>query len=136
MVSDGANNRGCESMAGSVSSYGKKHRDDRQGPMRAFVMALVICGALLFSQMVSYLVRGDRQSAGFVLSEKINPNTASLGSLVRLPNIGPKRAGAIIEYRESTGEQTKAFVRAEDLEKVHGVGPKTIERIKNLLCFE
>ena len=59
--------------------------------------------------------------------QKVNINTANALSLSHiLSGIGPKRAAAIIKYRTKHG----AFKSLKDLEKVHGIGPKTIQRNK------
>ena len=65
--------------------------------------------------------------------ERINPNTASAGSLQRLPGIGPARARAIVSYRESPG--VVPFRSAADLARVPGLGPATVGRLKLLLQF-
>ena len=65
-------------------------------------------------------------------SSKININTATLDELDTLPGIGPSKAKAIIEYRESTS----MFYYIEDILNVSGIGEKTIEQIKDLICVE
>ena len=60
-------------------------------------------------------------------ADRIDPNTASAASMVRLSGIGPARASAIIEYRNSHGPG--AFKTADDLTRIRGIGPGTIHRI-------
>jgi competence ComEA-like helix-hairpin-helix protein len=52
--------------------------------------------------------------------ERIDPNTASVASLRRLPNIAIGRAQAIVQYRQA--HQPVAFVTTADLQKVPGIG--------------
>lgn len=62
--------------------------------------------------------------------DRISINTAPLDELVDgLKGIGPKKGQAIIDYREQHGP----FERIEDLEKVKGIGPATMDRIKDCL---
>ena len=56
-----------------------------------------------------------------------NINTATLEELDSLPDIGPAKAKAIIEYRETESE----FIEIEDIKKVSGIGEKTFEKLKN-----
>ena len=74
------------------------------------------------------------------LADKINPNHAEVASLVRLPGIGPMKAQAIIEYRQNILATKKGqniiFGCASDLEKVRGIGSKTVDNIKEYLVFE
>jgi competence protein ComEA len=76
----------------------------------------------------------------FGVDDTINPNDASSVSLARLPGVGPSRARAIVSYRSRFGGQTGqgriAFGRAEDLERVTGIGPATVEAIRPWLSFE
>lgn len=59
-------------------------------------------------------------------TERIDPNTASVGSLRRLPNIGPLRAQKIVEYRQD--HPPRPFRTAGDLMKVPGIGLGTARR--------
>ena len=71
-------------------------------------------------------------------AERIDPNTASAASLRRLPGIGPQKARAIVEYRRQQlrdhGE-SKPFARADDIARVRGIGPGTVEKIEHYLRF-
>jgi DNA uptake protein ComE-like DNA-binding protein len=69
-----------------------------------------------------------------ITPERINPNTAPLGSLVRLPGIGKVRALDMIEWRD--GQEGAAFESAASLEAVKGIGPKTVETMSEWLVFE
>lgn len=58
-------------------------------------------------------------------SGKLNINTASAEQIADGMNgIGDSKARAIVQYREKNGK----FRRLEDLEKVDGIGAKTIEK--------
>ena len=73
------------------------------------------------------------------LESRINPNDAPVASMVRLPGIGIGRAGAIAAYRENSSKQnsdTPAFQNCDDLQKVRGIGPKTVKNISEWLEFE
>ena len=69
-------------------------------------------------------------------SQRINPNTASVASLVRLPGIGKARAMDIIHYRQNQKPDEPVFQSAQDLESIHGIGPKTTESLEPWLTFE
>ncbi len=57
---------------------------------------------------------------------QVELNTATQSELESLPGIGPAKAQAIIEYRRVHGP----FKRVEDLERVKGIGPATVARLK------
>jgi len=69
------------------------------------------------------------------LDDHINPNTAPLESLVRLPGLGVTRAAAIVAYRDNQ-VSGPAFRDLNDLKKVKGIGPQTAQNAGQWLKFE
>jgi competence protein ComEA len=63
---------------------------------------------------------------------KINLNKADETQLQNLPGIGPSKAAAIIEYRETSG----LFKNVEDLKDISGIGDKTFEKLKDLITVQ
>lgn len=61
----------------------------------------------------------------------ININRASAAELVALPGIGPAIAGRLVDFREKNGP----FVRPADIDRVKGIGPATLRKIENKICF-
>lgn len=64
-------------------------------------------------------------------SKKVNINTAEKEELMTLPNIGEKRALAIIDYR-----QKNKFNKAEDIKNVSGIGDKYFEAMKDMIVVD
>jgi competence protein ComEA len=60
---------------------------------------------------------------------RIDINAASREVLESLPGIGPSRAAAIVEYRSQNG----GFRIADDIKKVHGIGPGIFSRLEPLI---
>jgi len=65
-------------------------------------------------------------------SGKVNINQADLSQLETLPGIGAKKAQAIIDYRTANG----SFHSLEDLGKVKGIGPKMLDKLRDLVIFQ
>ncbi|MDR5902187.1 ComEA family DNA-binding protein [Halomonas icarae] len=63
--------------------------------------------------------------------EPININTASAELLTELPGIGPSKAAAIIEDRETNGP----FESAQDLTRVSGIGDGTVANLEDQITF-
>lgn len=61
----------------------------------------------------------------------IDINTADAELLTELPGVGPSRAEAIIEERETNGP----FESAEDLTRVSGIGEATVAKLQDQVTF-
>jgi len=64
--------------------------------------------------------------SGAVESQQVDINHAELWELRALQGIGDKRAQDIIDYRRANG----AFHSVDDLVKVSGIGPKTLDGLR------
>ena len=62
----------------------------------------------------------------------IDINSADATLLESLPGIGPAKAKAIVDYRTQNGP----FQSTADLEKVPGIGPKTMEQLSPLIMVK
>lgn len=62
---------------------------------------------------------------------RLNPNRASKPELELLPGVGPALADRIIAERARA-----PFARLEDLGRVRGIGPKTLDRLREHVTFE
>ena len=72
--------------------------------------------------------------AAFLLASSafaaVNINTATQTELEALPEVGPVRAKAILDYRAKNGP----FKSADDLKKVEGVGDKNFVNMKDKIA--
>jgi len=66
----------------------------------------------------------DEKPAKVRAEGKININEASKTELMKLAGVGPGGAQKIIDYRDAHGP----FKKAQDLEKVDGIGKGVIEK--------
>ncbi len=62
----------------------------------------------------------------------ININQASAQELTALPGIGPTISQNIIDYRNANGE----FKNLQDVTNVSRIGVKTLDKIKDHICFQ
>lgn len=69
----------------------------------------------------------DESAKGITADGKVNINTATVGQLILLPNIGEVLATRIIEYRTQNGE----FRSVEDLLLVKGIGETRLEQLRD-----
>ena len=63
--------------------------------------------------------------------ELVNINTAVKQELMALPKIGPVTAERIIRFRDDFGP----FQSIDNLAKIKGIGPKTLERLKTRIII-
>jgi len=69
--------------------------------------------------------REERAGVPLAAGERLDPNFADETELRRLPGIGPAKASAIVRDRRENGP----FGSLEDLERVVGLGEKTVSRL-------
>lgn len=73
-------------------------------------------------------------AAGFALNmfaahAAVDLNSATAADLQDVSGIGPKKAEAIVEYRNKNGR----FKSVDDLDKVPGFGKSTVDKVKKEL---
>lgn len=79
-----------------------------------------------FSNMITGFSVSSQPSKN---ADLVDINKASANEFEQLPSIGPTKAKEIVEYRDLHGP----FSNVEELLKVKGIGPKTLEKIKTLV---
>jgi competence ComEA-like helix-hairpin-helix protein len=110
-----------------------------QDRIQALAFVISVCMCVLSSLAFISGFGNAGQPSGVELESRINPNDAPAASLIRLPGIGTARALAIVAYRENFGKKDSsnpAFRSCDDLQKVKGIGPKTVQNISEWLKFE
>ena len=110
------------------------------------IALLVIVAALLTYLTIRYLLNPIyvsnpqplEPSRAAELVDRIDPNTADVATLAALPTLGEKRAKLIVDYREARRARDPnalVFTRLEDLLRVRGIGPATIDQMRPYLEF-
>jgi competence protein ComEA len=108
--------------------------DAASGPLRKADLDLINLAQPVTDGMQVFVPRRGEGSTtpaatdamGVPQETTVNLNTADQAALETIPGIGPVKGAAIIEYRESAG----AFESVDDLLKVSGIGPATLESIR------
>ncbi|TFG86987.1 MAG: helix-hairpin-helix domain-containing protein [Gemmatimonadales bacterium] len=109
----------------------------RREHLAAITMLLLAAAGAMLWRDLSHPLRVGRQlpvdppraaSADLLL----DPNSEPAASLRRLPGLGPVRARAIVEYRQSA---TSPFTQPGDLQRVPGIGPLTSSRLAPYLLL-
>ncbi|MCH7926359.1 MAG: helix-hairpin-helix domain-containing protein [Candidatus Dadabacteria bacterium] len=102
--------------------------------LKSFFLLSIFIAAIFSAVFAASLFARTSSQNQIELLTAINPNTAPAASLIRLPGIGITRASAIIEYRKNF-PGNEAYLVADDLQKIHGIGPKTAQKISKYLNF-
>jgi len=109
----------------------------RRSQASGFLVATGLAAAIACVLVATARPRLDDGSGA--LREKINPNTATVASLARLPGIGWTRARAIVIYRERVVNEMPGavpFKSLEDLQCIRGIGPRTVQGLASWLEFD
>jgi len=106
--------------------------NENQGTIGA-LKAAFLAGIVLCIYFTIPILQNSEKAAFGQVDNKLNPNTASAGELAQLPNIGATKAQAIVDYRQN---ERKAFETAADLDKVKGIGEKTVDKIEQWIKFD
>lgn len=80
----------------------------------------------------NHLLETKDNTSKTVEKTKININTADLTELQQLSGVGAKKAQDILDYRSENG----SFQSVEELTKVSGFGPKTLEKLKEAITVD
>lgn len=99
------------------------------------------CGAALVLLVLgSSLIPRDGSVVELVavdVRSGVDPDAAPWWELAALPRIGESTARAIVEHRETVRvDGARVFREPADLERVKGIGPKTVQRTAKHLRFE
>lgn len=76
--------------------------------------------------------QGGEQRERLLGEEPIDVNAATAADLELLPRIGPTLSRRIVEERERGGR----FGTVDELTRVRGIGPRTLDRLRPLLVVE
>ena len=102
---------------------------------------LLVVLAVGFVLAAWYRPNATERSAPLPLARaSIDPNQAAWHELAALPRIGESLAHRIIRFREAVrrdgvNAERIVFTSAEDLARVRGIGPKTVEGMRPYLRF-
>jgi competence protein ComEA len=91
-------------------------------------LALVLLGWRGYG-LTRWSTRPGTVEKGVVPLATIDLNRAGETELANIPGLGPVRAGQIVEERRQRGP----YRNVEDLRRVKGIGPATLERIRPFL---
>jgi competence protein ComEA len=90
----------------------------------------LILGLAVFPLLAQQAQQTQPAQTGKPAVEKVNINTATLEELQKLPQVGPKVAQRILDYRKQNGN----CKRIEDILKVRGIGEMTFAKMKDMLA--
>ena len=96
---------------------------------------------LVLSSIVLYRINAgwqpQTQPSATIPTLKLDPNTAPWEELACLPQLGPSIAKRIVAYRKDrqAAGTHRPFATEADLDKVTGIGPRTLEEIRPYLHY-
>lgn len=72
------------------------------------------------------------------LATRLDPNTADWQALAAIPNLGEKRAKDIVAHRDrvrAAKPGVVVFKTVYDLRVIRGIGPATVEKLREFMIF-
>jgi competence protein ComEA len=106
---------------------GYERKNARQGFGRVAAAGLIAVAMMLATGSDATAAPGAAPAAAASeASGKVDVNSASAAELASLPGIGDSKAAAIIAEREK-----KPFASVDDLERVRGIGARTVEDLRS-----
>ncbi|MFN2427878.1 MAG: ComEA family DNA-binding protein [Candidatus Binatia bacterium] len=90
------------------------------------VLGCAMAAALLLLASGPAAAAPGAATAAAAAEAKVDVNSASAAELASLPGIGESKAAAIIAEREK-----KPFASVDDLERVRGIGARTVEDLRS-----
>ena len=96
------------------------------GFVLAIIAALLIYAGVLATQRTARFDGSNRSAIQPWPDMRIHINRASAAEFAALPGLGPALSQRIVDDRESRG----AFQSIDDLDRVNGIGPAIIERLR------
>ena len=109
-----------------MTRAGPTVRARRRIRARNLIRTAVVASGFAVAIAVSWHRRSDRTDATPWPSRPVDLNAAGRAELTILPGVGPSLAAAIVSDREERG----AFRSVEDLDRVRGIGPGLLARIR------
>ena len=105
---------------------------DRPARRHALAVVVVLIVAFLAYRVYSPRYSTDPTRESTTVVARIDVNRAGRQELLQVPGVGPNLAEAILSHRTKAGP----FVSLEGLQSVHGIGTKTLEKLKPWLTVE
>lgn len=94
------------------------------------MLAARLVAALLFlASPLAWPANAGAAGRASTSTATVDLNHASVGELVTLPGIGPRRAETIVEER-----RRRPFRSVKDLLRIPGIGPKTLAKLRPRLA--
>lgn len=94
-------------------------------------LALVMSCSLFAAPHHGRRIKRARHTAVVQTAGRVDVNSATLQQLQSVKGLGPKKAAAIVAYRNANGP----FKSLNDLMKVKGMGPKRLAKIVSSLSI-
>jgi competence protein ComEA len=90
------------------------------------VFGVVLLGLLVFRGYGPRLASRPTEYHPAAIARQVDLNTADRAELLQVPGVGPVLADAILTQRRDRGR----FAAVDDLHAVHGIGDRTLEKIR------